>query len=153
MEDKLYTVTNNRFDYKGLTIKSLSDKNEGWVVWAVKEKSDNKDGNEKFNYLVYRHELNFEKGKTMYDVNDPKTDNPVVGGVYVLPEVTSIGVISFRLLGVLHSVNNKWKIIPIVNDIKRSTAPKADQPPSDDKKPKLVQEPDDTDTKNSRKQK
>ncbi|MDR0830712.1 MAG: hypothetical protein LBN95_11470 [Prevotellaceae bacterium] len=120
LNQKLLFLGSNEFDGKGMFAKTLEAKNEGWIVWLAAEKPlENEPNYPKFSFVTYRYEqLVNKKPEPVYDIETPKANNKILlGGIYVLPEITGIGEISFRLLGTLsfESEEDLWQIIPVVN--------------------------------------
>jgi hypothetical protein len=131
LENKLYAATDGKFDNKGLITKTLDDTNDGWIVWVTIDKSAKKE-NAKLHLVIYRLELNGEKDKLVYDIANPKIDKEKIalGGMYIFPEITDIGIISFRLLGALQEQGEKWQLIPTAHDKTEFVAPQTGKKPS-----------------------
>ena len=121
--NKLYALTDKKFDNKGLYAKALTGKNEGWLVWVLADSPLMKNSNAKLSLLVSRQDLIVEKNKMLFDIPNPKTDKTVLGGIYVVPEVTDVGEIALRLLGMLQEENEKWQLILIVNENSKLIVP------------------------------
>ncbi|MDR1683790.1 MAG: hypothetical protein LBS25_10470 [Candidatus Symbiothrix sp.] len=118
LENASYFMPGSQFGNEGLSVKELADKNEGWLVCVVAGQALLSDSVAKLSLVVYRWEMKTEADKSVYEIN-PKVPSgkTVVGGIYVLPEVTGIGVLSFRLLATLHSASGeKWQLLPVVNE-------------------------------------
>jgi len=115
IDNKIYAVTDDKFGNKGFYIKALSDDNEGWLVWVTADKPLTEKSNAKLSLLTQRFPLKADKDATQYDVTAPKTDKTIIGGIYVVPEITNIGEITFRMLGMLLEENGKWQFFPVAN--------------------------------------
>jgi hypothetical protein len=97
---------------------------KGWLAWAVSDKPM-RAGQDTIpvSLLIYRTELNFVNGQAEYEVKNPATNKTVLGGIYVMPETTAVGIITFKLSGVLHQKDGKWKVIGIKGNSAAAAVP------------------------------
>jgi hypothetical protein len=111
--DSLFVaVRNNGFGGTGFATDNENGKKNGWIVWAVADKPLASSDTIPVTFLIYRTELTFEAGKNAYEVNPPNiTNKEIAGGVYVVPDVTDVGQITFRLAGLLSRAGNQWKVV------------------------------------------
>lgn len=154
LDNNLYAITDNKFDNKGLTIKALNSKNQGWIVWITADKQLTEERNTKLSMIAYKFDVNAEKDKVIYDVILPlKSDSKILlGGIYVIPEINDIGTITFALQGILQQgENDKWTISTVVNNstVVTNTENKSKHTKQDEEKPKLKE----SDNKNNSKEK
>ena len=108
---QFYFAQDSFFDNQGLEPDNSDGKKAGWLVWVVSSDSAANSTNESFSLLVYRNELTFETGKDTYNIKNPPTDSAILGGFYVVPEVTGIGKTSFRLNGLLNKKDGNWQVV------------------------------------------
>jgi hypothetical protein len=104
-------VQNSVFKNKGFQVNNTNEEKNGWVVWAISEKSIATEDTIPVSLLIYKTELVFEEGKDRYEIKDPSTDKVIAGGIYVVPEVTAVGQITFRLSGLLLKIEGKWNVV------------------------------------------
>ena len=107
------------FNQKGFSVDYSDGNKKGWLVWLVSDKPVEGQDHPAVTFMIYRSELTFERDKESYEVNIPATDKQPFGGFYVLPEITDIGQINFRLAGALHNENGKWQVIRVKNTKER----------------------------------
>ena len=103
------------FEGKGFSANTTFGKKEGWLVWAVTSMPVAKNPNSPVSLISYRKELVFEAEKENYEIENPPFDKEITGGIYIVPEITEIGQVTFRLAGLLHLKNNKWNVMKIEN--------------------------------------
>jgi hypothetical protein len=84
---------------------------DGWLVWAVSDKPASVADTLPFSLLIYRTKLVYEAGKKRHEIKNPVTDKKILGGLYLVPEVSDIGQIIFKLSGILIKIDNKWNVV------------------------------------------
>lgn len=114
-ENRVYAMQDTVFGNKGFVDAAAAGAVKGWVVWVTAEKPLAENPAQPLSCIIYRSELTFESGKQLYEINPPAIQTNVLGGVYVMPEVTDVGQFTFKLCGVLHFENNKWHIVSLSN--------------------------------------
>lgn len=121
-DDKLKEISRHRiylagddaaFGNNGFFTDNADGTKSGWLVWLVTDNPLEERNDQTPTFLVYRSELTFEKGKELYEINDPATDKHVLGGFYFLPKITGIGQINFHLSGILHHEKDKWHVVRV----------------------------------------
>ena len=142
MENMLYAVTNHKLGKKGLNLKSLEEKNKGFLVWAYSNKSLDSMNYENMNFVASYFELNSEENKSVYEINKSQINknHVVLGGIYILPEITDLGEISFRVLGIFQSYQEKLLLIPVENASSSSSEQPANPKLPNNKVPILEQD-------------
>lgn len=103
--DKIFYHKSNVFENKGfMTEKSNGDKN-GWLVWVL---SDNTG----YSIQVIRGNVRFIGGETEYNIEKLKiSGKEILGGVFVVPQNTAIGQVTFKLAGVIGKNGEQWVVV------------------------------------------
>jgi len=101
------------FGQKGFSVDYTDGVKKGWLVWVVSDKPLEEQPNQSLSYLIYRTELTFEPERDWYEIRDPATSQHIVGGFYLLPQVTAIGHIVFHLIGTVHPEKGKWQVVRV----------------------------------------
>lgn len=91
-----------------------SGKQEGWIVTLSGEKAQI-DTLTNFTVNTYRNELDFENGLKNYEVKKLTLDDDLLGGFYIIPHYTQLGVIEFKVAGFLIWEEGKWYIRPLID--------------------------------------
>jgi hypothetical protein len=106
---QIYLVSDSLFENKGFAVDKSDNVKQGWLVWLVSTDSLEKITHESLSLLVYRNELKSETGT--YNIEAPTTNKIVVGGIYIVPKVESIGKLTFYLSGIAHKEGDDWQIV------------------------------------------
>lgn len=99
------------FRQKGFSVDYSDGVKKGWLVWVVSDTPLAEQNRQALSFLIYRSELTFEPEKDCYEIRDPVTSQNILGGFYLLPEVTGIGHLVLHLTGILHHEQGKWQVV------------------------------------------
>lgn len=108
MQTTCYLVKSNCLGGKGLNIDSMEGSKDGWVVWTIVD--DDKDLNKtaQLTLVCNTNKLEAKKdGKVDVEAPDGKK---ILGGIYVIPIAAGIGMLEFRLCGIMVERDGKWSI-------------------------------------------
>ena len=99
------------FGGEGFAVDETVGQKNGWFVWMVADyplrASDTMSGG---SCVVYRKSLTITDGRRTYAVEAPEGRRQVWGGVFVVPERTGVGVLTFRLCGLLERGERGWQL-------------------------------------------
>lgn len=110
VDTTLYCFSSDTFESKGFALDYTKGEKVGWLVWIVTEKDTDISSTPKFNFSIYRKNLDVNEDENSFDVTHPEEKQNILGGIYVVPYYTEIGVIEFRLCGVMSKSEDGWKI-------------------------------------------
>lgn len=110
-ENALYRYPTKTFGGKGLILDITEGQKEGWFVWVTSKKGQNLKENTQVDYTIYRKSITIGRERTDTVVDAPNTSQEVLGGIYVVPTVTDIGVMEFRLCGILTPAEKGWRVV------------------------------------------
>lgn len=104
--DKLFFSKNNVFGNNGFVVDNSNGEKVGWIVWVLSDGSN-------YSVQLIRKNIRFMDGTTEYNVEklnvfDNKT---IVGGVFVVPQNTAIGQVTFKLAGVVGKIGEQWIVM------------------------------------------
>jgi len=108
LSESLYLISSDCLFNKGLTVDCTKGKKEGWVVWACVDKDDDLSKTANLRLTCYSMAVEASEGGSI-DVETPDNQR-ILGGVYVSPVNADIGVLEFRLSGVMIEKDDKWSI-------------------------------------------
>ena len=96
---------------KGVVIDNDYGEKQGWMLWiTIPEESDlNKTVD--LTIIAQQKSVDITKKKNLFEVQSPKTDYQVIGGLFVTPNYETIGSVCFQLSGILKRYNSKWMLI------------------------------------------
>lgn len=101
---------------RGFEIKAYENPKDGWIVWLSSDSIISQYAGKKHpDYTIYKKHIEFHTDSISYKVETPTTTKHIWGGVFLVPEQTGIGQITFFLGGVLikdYDTEN-WALVAI----------------------------------------
>lgn len=110
VDTMVYSLSSETFDNKGFVLDYTIGEKEGWAVWLTTDKATDLSQTTKLNYTIYRKKIVVEKIKQSFEIAKPDVGQDILGGIYVVPYYTEIGIVEFRLCGVMSKSKGGWKI-------------------------------------------
>lgn len=104
----IYSFKSNIFKGKGLDYDVAEGTRKGWLVWAYTDKDADLNKTAKLSFVCCEKELDV-KVDSKESVSAPKDKN-ILGGIYVVPSITGIGIVKFLLCGVITENDAKWYV-------------------------------------------
>ena len=102
------------FGCKGFTFDRTAGEKDGWLVWLASGGSGETDS-EELSLVIYRHKLVVEEGTESYDIPAPNSLLSMTGGIYIVPQYTGIGEITFALVGAVAGNEGKWQMMRVAD--------------------------------------
>lgn len=104
-----YIKDTANFNADGLSVndQNVKGKISGWLVWFVKG-NNKKDTVEN---IIYKNTLEIKENVDEYLLEKPNTSKNILGGIFLLPTRPRIGVVDFKLVGVLVEKMNSWVML------------------------------------------
>lgn len=128
IDTTFYSFSSETFKGKGFSLDYTKGEKDGWLVWIIADKNADISSMSKLDYSIYRKKLEIDRSKASFDVVHPEEKQNILGGIYVVPYYTEIGIIEFRLCGVMSKSGNGWKIhcpfVGMENEIPSEQKPK-----------------------------
>jgi hypothetical protein len=112
---RLYQVADSVFGNRGFVLDHETGAKDGWLVWLVSRVPVADNAAQPFSLVAHRSELTFTGSQSQYEVRTLSTERVILGGIYVLPQVTGVGQITVKLSGVLHKENDKWYVVKLAS--------------------------------------
>lgn len=85
---------------------------EGWCVWYVASSSaESFDSLGLITTITLRHDMEITPDVNHYEIETPNTVDTFIGGIYLVPVQTSIGVMSLKLSGIITKEGDVWQIL------------------------------------------
>lgn len=100
----------------GFELKKYNKPTEGWIVWLSSDSAMNEySGRKSPDFTIYKKNVEFNVDSISYVVEAPNTTKKVWGGIFIVPEQTSIGQITFFLGGIVNQnlSDETWVITPV----------------------------------------
>lgn len=105
---EIYYIKSNVFNGNGLSYDVSEGTKEGWLIWVYVDKDADLNKTARLSFDCNEKELNVTKD-SKESVLPPKDKN-ILGGIYIVPRITSIGVVKFLLCGIITEAGAKWNI-------------------------------------------
>lgn len=114
VENRLYAINDSVNFSDGLIVKQYNKPVEGWVIWLSNDSIiDKYEGRNMPEFTIYKKTIDFAPDSISYAIERPQSNKNVWGGIFVVPQQTSIGVLQFHLAGVLlkSAENDNWELL------------------------------------------
>lgn len=110
-EKQIYSYPTEIFARKGLTIDNAEGTKKGWIIWVVADNNADFEVTANLNFTVYQKDLAVSKAQKSFVIEKPEGVQKILGGIYVVPYYTEIGVIEFKLCGlIVPDTEMTWKV-------------------------------------------
>lgn len=96
---------------KGVVIDNDYGEKQGWMLWITIPKESDLNKTVDLTIIAQQKSVDITKKKNLFEVQSPKTDYQVIGGLFVTPNYETIGSVCFQLSGILKRYNSKWMLI------------------------------------------
>lgn len=117
----------------GFSNKLYNHTTEGWVIWVSNDSTLNAHiGKKSPEMTIFKRTIDFQPDSVTYKIDAPNTSNQIWGGIFVVPEQTEIGQITFFLGGVIvkDKENSEWVIVaPIQQTVRILERPEEELTP------------------------
>lgn len=110
IDTAVYRFFSQNFKGDGFVLDTTNGKKKGWLIWITSQQNIDYEKSAKFDYIIERKEIFINKDHQSFEVESPQTEQNVLCGIYVVPVYTKIGVIEFRLCGIVVPEIDTWKI-------------------------------------------
>ena len=116
--NQLYGLKTDIFFNEGFTLSHKEGENEGFLVWFTIPEDFDFTNSSNVNLVVLRNDINIVKDRSKeYSISLPQNNEKVLGGIYVVPELSGIGKLDLSLSGIIVGENEDWKLIcPFTQD-------------------------------------
>ena len=116
IDSVIYVCHSDIFGDKGISVDYSKGGKDGWLIWVVVEKGADLSKSTKAEYIVLRSKQQIQGSLNNVLIDKPITEGLIMGGIYVVPHFPEIGVVSFKICGVMFEKEDKWYLYyPFVN--------------------------------------
>lgn len=106
----LYTLTDTKGEF-GFQLDRTAGLKKGWLVWVKLKDDISASDTTGVELQIYRNEITVKPDSLLYEVKSIAESDHLLGGIYVVPEVTRVGQLTFKLVGMLRNIDNKWNVL------------------------------------------
>jgi hypothetical protein len=115
----LYAQESEQFFNDGFALGGNIGENDGWIVWFTKKKGTHLSISSDLNVSIIQKKLNIshrDNESYFYQIDSLTTSDEIVGGIFLIPEVISVGHMELKLCGVVCRIDNGWMLCcPFIN--------------------------------------
>lgn len=116
--DHLILLNDSSLSCSGLKIDTISGDKEGWLIWLSSTSDTSRPDSIRLTSIRKDIEVPIDGGFLYID--NPEISEPVMGGIYVTPEVSAAGQITFVLTGVIIKNEDSWIVdFPFIQKTKQ----------------------------------
>lgn len=124
-DSSFYYCRSNTFKGEGLVVDSSIGNKAGWLLWITIPKDAATSITSDPTIVVQQKDIEITKKNDVFDIVSPKTDNSIMGGLFVVPSYERIGAVEFRLAGILKTENGEWELCCPFYNIEKANNAKA----------------------------
>lgn len=100
-------VKDTLFANKGFLVDNSLGEKKGWIVWAQRKGTE-------LSLSFNRQELSIVDSVSVYPVKQPLLDSEYEFGMFICPDYSETGLVSFDLVALVSRIDGCWKAQPII---------------------------------------
>lgn len=93
----------------GLRVDTLAGEKEGWLIWI--SSTENFEANDSVRLTSIRKNIEVPIDGEHLSLDDPEIAETVYGGIYVTPQQTAVGQLTFMLTGIMVLNDHGWDLV------------------------------------------
>lgn len=110
--NQLYAYKSDTFFNEGFSVSHKEGMTHGYMIWFTYSTDKDLNNFTRMNVVVAKQDMEVSADRSKeYEISVPYNNEIVMGGLYVVPEITGIGTLQFVLYGVAVNNNDDWKLI------------------------------------------
>lgn len=140
------------YNGQGFQHRKYDGKTDGWIVLVTSPVDiQDCDSSRTVDHIIYRKNIEYHPDSLSYTIDVPQSTKKIWGGIFVVPQQTQIGELTFNLGGIIVETSpSSWQMFPI-----EDTLYQVDNvtKPTDELTPTLSQSPKESIEKGKKKNK
>lgn len=110
--NQIYGMKADTFFNDGFSVGHSIGETEGYLIWfQIPEDVDlNSSANIGVTSIKHNLEVSEDRSKE-YTIPMPTLNGTILGGIYLVPKITSVGRVDFTMEGIIINENDEWKLI------------------------------------------
>lgn len=103
----------------GFQYRKHEGKTDGWIVWITSPVDiQGCDSSRTVEHIIYRKNIEYHPDSLSYTIDVPQSTKKIWGGIFVVPQQTQIGELTFNLGGIIVETSpSSWQMFPIENTL------------------------------------
>ena len=111
VNDYVFVADSTSFGGDGFPLDRECGEKRGWCVWyTIPAPVERIDSIGTVSTVTTQSNLKFTAGETFYEVTVPNMNDTILGGIYVVPCQSAIGVLTFKLAGIITKKDEQWGV-------------------------------------------
>lgn len=109
-DSSLYVGRTDIFTDKSFITDTAAGRKDGWIIWVTADVAESPKEN--IDMVVSRITLDADRDCRTETVAPSVSEGKVlIGGIYVVPVIPSVGVVQYKLCGVLVMTGDRWSVV------------------------------------------
>ncbi len=115
--NQVYGVKTDNFFNDGFSVAHRSGKGDGYLVWYILPPDMELNSTTNLDIVVVTECVDISEDRSKeYQVAVPRVEGSIMGGIFLLPEISSVGRLDFIVNGLVIGDQDEWKLIcPFTN--------------------------------------
>ncbi len=115
--EQLYGMKSDIFFNDGFSVAHRIGNSDGFVVWYILPSDMDMNATTNLDIVVVPEKIEISEDRSKeYPVSYPQVDGTIMGGLYIVPEISSVGRLDFIINGILIGSQDDWKLVcPFAN--------------------------------------
>lgn len=115
--EQIYGMKADAFFNDGFSVAHKTGKSEGFLVWFIQPLDMDMSSSTNLDIIVHKHKMNIVEDRSKeYPIVLPQTNGTIMGGMYVIPELSSVGRLDFIINGITIGSKEEWRLVcPFTN--------------------------------------
>lgn len=115
--EQLYGMKSDIFFNDGFSVAHRVGNSDGFVVWYILPSDMDMNATTNLDIVVVPEKIEITDDRSKeYPVSYPQVDGTIMGGIYIVPEISSVGRLDFIINGILIGSQDDWKLVcPFAN--------------------------------------
>lgn len=110
--EQLYGMKSDVFFNDGFSVAHREGDTEGFVVWYILPTDKDVNSTTNLDIVVIPEKINISKDRSKeYKVLLPQSEGIIMGGIYIVPEISSVGRLDFVINGIIIGTQDDRKLV------------------------------------------
>lgn len=125
--NQIYGMKTDAFFNDGFSVAHRTGKAEGFAVWYVLPYDLDLNNSTNLEIVVIPETIDISEDRSKeYQISIPRLEGTIIGGIFIVPEISSVGRLDFIVNGIIIGGQDDWKLVcPFSNadNVFNSTSP------------------------------
>lgn len=110
--EQIYGMKSDIFFNDGFSVNHPSGQTDGYIVWYILPYGMDLNTSTNLDVVVVSQKIDISDDRSKeYAVSTPQVDGRVLGGLFLTPELSSVGRIDFIINGIMIEDADEWKLV------------------------------------------